>query len=42
MMPANALEEILMSWASGVKKTADYYDNGEKVGHRCWDEDGEY
>jgi antitoxin component YwqK of YwqJK toxin-antitoxin module len=39
-MLENALEEILMSWANGGKKSAYYYDNGEKVGYRWWDEDG--
>jgi antitoxin component YwqK of YwqJK toxin-antitoxin module len=40
MIPENAVEEILMSWASGAKKSAYYYDNGQKVGYRWWDEDG--
>ncbi len=40
MMPENAIEEILMSWASGAKKSAYYYHDGQKVGYRWWDEDG--
>jgi antitoxin component YwqK of YwqJK toxin-antitoxin module len=36
----NTVEEILMSWASGAKKSAYYYDGGQKVGYRYWDEDG--
>ena len=39
-MLENTVEEILTSWANGTKKTAYYYDNGQTVGYRYWDEDG--
>jgi antitoxin component YwqK of YwqJK toxin-antitoxin module len=41
MIPENAIEQIETSWDSGGKKSAYYYDRGEKVGYLYWDEDGQ-
>ncbi|AFY30925.1 toxin-antitoxin system YwqK family antitoxin [Calothrix sp. PCC 7507] len=40
VIPQNAVEEINESWINGLKKSAFYYINQQKVGYRWWDEEG--